>query len=144
MALASGAMLALPRVSSRFSTQAISYLVVSVLALAGDTSVYLALAAWGIAPMLAGGVGYALGLIAHYLLSRLFVFDASATAKGNARLFAEFAASGLLGLGLTMAVIAVAVGVLGLALLPAKIAAVGLSFVAVFLIRKYMVFAAHG
>lgn len=143
MATASGAVPARPRFPSGLSAQAASYLAVSVLALACDTGVYLALATLGVTPMLAGGTGYALGLLAHYLLSRLFVFDARATTKSSARLFAEFAASGLVGLGLTMAVIAAAVGGLGLALLPAKIAAVGLSFVAVFFIRKYVVFAAR-
>ena len=57
-------------------------------------------------PPLAGVIGYALGTVLHYLLSTRFVFDARATDKVQARLFGEFALSGLAGMGITALVIA--------------------------------------
>ena len=50
-------------------------------------------------PPLAGVIGYALGTGLHYLLSTRFVFDAGTTDKVHARLFGEFALSGLAGMG---------------------------------------------
>jgi putative flippase GtrA len=84
------------------------YSLVSALALALDFTVYLALTKWGTSPPLAGAIGYALGTGLHYLLSTRFVFDARATDKVQARLFGEFALSGLAGMGITALVIALA------------------------------------
>ena len=130
-------------VSSALSSlrlQALAYLAVSVVALGCDTVVYLLAARLGVGAAAAGAGGYVLGLLVHYALSRSLVFEVSHTAKSEARLFLEFAASGVLGLGITVTVIGTSVEVLGLALLPAKIAATAVSFVSVFLIRRFMVF----
>jgi putative flippase GtrA len=81
-----------------------------------------------------------LGIVVHYGLSRALVFDAQASGKAEWRLFAEFVASGLAGLAATVACIWLAVDGLGLALLPAKIGAVAVSFIGVFLIRRFVVF----
>lgn len=126
--------------ASGLKLQALAYLVVSALALACDTGTYLVVAVLGLSAAKAGAIGYLLGLGVHYGLSRTFVFDARATNKPEAQLFLEFAASGLLGLALTVTVIATTVDILGLALLPAKVAAIAISFVSVFLIRRFVVF----
>ncbi|MDX2201911.1 MAG: GtrA family protein [Hyphomicrobiaceae bacterium] len=115
----------------------------SVTALAADTGVYLVLGGLGLAPAIAGGIGYLIGLALHYALSVSLVFDARASGKRHRRLVAEFAASGLAGLALTAAVIAIGTGLLGLALLPAKAAAVAISFAAVYALRRAVVFAAR-
>ena len=87
-------------------------------------------------PPLAGAIGYALGTGLHYLLSTRFVFDARATDKVQARLFGEFALSGLAGMGITALVIALATEAFGLAALPAKVLAAGASFLIVFALRR--------
>ena len=90
---------------------------------------------------LAGAIGYACGLALHYMLSVRFVFDAAAAHKGQSRLVAEFALSGLAGMAITALVIAVTVDLGGMPLLPAKILAVGVSFLVVFALRRGVVFA---
>ena len=120
------------------------YSAASALALALDFTVYLAFTGFGMSPPLAGVIGYAGGMILHYLLSTRFVFDARATDKVHARLFGEFALSGLAGMGITALVIALATGAAGLAALPAKVLAAGSSFLVVFAVRRAVVFAKGG
>jgi putative flippase GtrA len=117
------------------------YTLVSALALVLDFTVYLLLAAGGTTGALAGAIGYACGLALHYLLSVRYVFDAAAAHKGQSRLITEFALSGLAGMAITALVIAVTVDLGGMPLLPAKILAVGVSFLVVFALRRGVVFA---
>jgi putative flippase GtrA len=98
------------------------------------------LGAW--AP-LAGVLGYAAGTVLHYLLSVRFVFDARATDKAHARLFGEFAVTGLSGMAATAIVIAAATDLAGLSALPAKVMAAGVSFLLVFGLRRSVVFSAR-
>jgi putative flippase GtrA len=129
----SGALIAVLPQLSRYS-------LVSALALALDFTVYLALMKLAMDPPLAGAIGYALGTGLHYLLSTRFVFDARATDKVHARLFGEFALSGIAGMGITALVIALATEAAGLAALPAKVLAAAASFVIVFGLRRAVVF----
>src|SRR5690349_1256713 len=108
------------------------YTVVSGLALILDFTVYLLLAAGGMKGAVAGAIGYACGLALHYVLSVRYVFDPLAANKAQTRLLAEFALSGFAGLAITAAVIAATVDLGGMPLLPAKVLAVGLSFLVVF------------
>jgi putative flippase GtrA len=117
------------------------YALVSLAALVLDFSLYLALTSCGMKPVLAGVIGYAAGTVLHYVLSARFVFDAAATDKVQARLFGEFALSGLVGIGITALVIALATGAAGLPALPAKVLAAGVSFLLVFTLRRNFVFA---
>jgi putative flippase GtrA len=117
------------------------YVVVSGLALALDLAVFLALNRAFALPTLAGVVGYACGIVLHYHLSRRFVFTDAASKKSAHRLFGEFFASGLIGLIVTAAVIALATGILGVGPLPAKLIAIAASFLGVFVIRRSVVFA---
>jgi putative flippase GtrA len=119
------------------------YTAASVLALACDFAVYLALATGGMTAALAGVAGYGAGMVVHYLLSVAVVFDARAANKAPARLMGEFLLTGLAGLALTGVVIALATGIGGLPLLPAKVAATVVSFLAVYALRRGMVFAAR-
>jgi putative flippase GtrA len=131
------------RVRTLFSivAQLSRYSLVSALALTLDFTVYLALTALGVSPPLAGMIGYALGTGLHYLLSTRFVFDARATDKLHARLFGEFALSGIAGMGITALVIALATEAAGLTALPAKVLAAAASFLVVFALRRTVVFA---
>ena len=116
------------------------YTVVSGVALILDFTVYLLLAAGGMKVALAGALGYACGLALHYLLSVRYVFDPRAANKAQTRLLAEFTLSGVAGMAITALVIALTVD-LGMPLLPAKLLAVGVSFLVVFALRRSVVFA---
>ena len=116
------------------------YALVSAIALALDFALYLALTSAGTNPTLAGVIGYAAGMGVHYVLSSRFVFDLGAIDKPQARLFGEFALSGVAGIGITALVIALATEVAGLPPLPAKVLAAGISFLAVFALRRQVVF----
>lgn len=120
------------------------YTVVSALALVLDFTVYLLLGAGGMKGAVAGAIGYACGLALHYVLSVRYVFDPRAANKAQTRLLAEFALSGFAGLAITALVIAVTVDLGGMPLLPAKVLAVGLSFLVVFALRRSVVFAGQG
>jgi putative flippase GtrA len=117
------------------------YAVVSGLALALDLAVFMLLNRLLALPTLAGVVGYACGIVLHYHLSRRFVFTGSNSGKSAHRLFGEFFASGLIGLVVTAAVIALATGTLGIGPLAAKLIAIAASFLGVFIIRRSVVFA---
>ena len=117
------------------------YTLVSGLALALDFAVYLLLAGGGTNVTLAGVAGYACGLALHYVLSVRLVFDPQASNKAQGRLLAEFALTGLAGMAITALVIALATDLVGLPLLPAKMLAVGASFLVVFALRRGVVFA---
>jgi putative flippase GtrA len=119
------------------------YTLVSALALVLDFAVYLLLATGGMTVALAGAIGYACGLALHYMLSVRYVFDATAAHKGKSRLITEFALSGLAGMAITALVIAVTVDLGGMPLLPAKVLAVGISFLVVFGLRRSLVFASR-
>ncbi len=120
------------------------YTLVSALALALDFALYLALTSLAVWPPLAGVLGYAAGTVLHYLLSVRFVFDARATDKAHARLFSEFAVTGVSGMAATAIVIAAATQLAGFSALPAKVLAAGVSFVLVFALRRGVVFSACG
>jgi putative flippase GtrA len=93
-------------------------------------------------PVLAGVLGYGAGLALHFLLSSKFVFTTAASNKAQARLFGEFASSGLAGIATTAIVIALATDLAGLPGLPAKVLAAGTSFVIVYWLRCALVFGA--
>ncbi len=114
------------------------YLLASICALASDMGLFLLLDRMGAPPMLAAFGGYALGLLVHWILSIWFVFDTGA-GPTHAQC-AGFVASAVLGMGITVAI----VGALSaLHILPAlaKLASVPVSFLTVYAIRKYGVFA---
>jgi putative flippase GtrA len=120
------------------------YALVSAAALACDFAVFVALTRLAVWAALAGVLGYAVGTMLHYLLSVRFVFDARATDKAHARLFSEFAVTGVAGMAATALVIWLATDFAGISALPAKVLAAGLSFLLVFALRRGVVFARRG
>lgn len=120
------------------------YALASALALALDFALFLVLTSLSVWAPLAGVAGYAAGTVLHYLLSVRFVFDARATEKPHARLFGEFAVTGVSGMAATAGVIAAATDAAGLSPLPAKVLAAGISFLLVFLLRRGVVFSTRG
>lgn len=118
----------------------IRYLLASICALSSDMGVFLLLGRLALPPMAAAFMGYVAGLIVHWLLSIHFVFDASAGATHAQR--AAFVGSALVGLAITMALVG-GLSAIGLAPAVAKMTAVLVSFVAVYGIRRYGIFARH-
>lgn len=116
------------------------YLVASVVALAVDMSVFASLIAMGIDPTVASAFGYCTGVVVHWLISAHVVFIGK-TRSGKELIIqrALFAGSALLGLAITMSTVE-ALGRLGVDPVSAKIAAVGVSFSAVYVMRKWGIF----
>jgi putative flippase GtrA len=128
------------RGESRLVPQFSRYSLVSVVALSVDFGFYMLLCALAVMATLAGIVAYATGMVVHYILSSRFVFDTAGSEKSQLRQFFEFAVSGIIGIALTGFVIAVATETCGFGPVVAKVIATGISFVAVFAIRRVFVF----
>lgn len=116
------------------------YLLASVVALGCDVAVYFALVGISIDTTFASALGYSAGIVIHWLISSQLVFVGKLR-EGTALYVqrALFAGSALLGLGLTVGVVAMLTG-LGSDALTAKIAAIFVSFIAVYVTRKWGVF----
>jgi putative flippase GtrA len=117
------------------------YWIVSVLAMSVAWTIFLTLMSAEVRPAAAGVLGYLVGLAVHFALSIRFVFDAAATQKRAARLFGEFALSGLAGIAITGGCIAIATQALGLAAVTGKVFAMLASFTLVYSLRRKVVFA---
>ena len=91
-------------------------------------------------PVVASTIGHAVAFSLNYVLSRRFVFLTGGAQKGERRLFAEFMATGILGLVLTAAVTAAGIYGLGLSPIVAKTMAMLLTFVTLYIIRSRLVF----
>ncbi len=117
------------------------YLIASVLALAADMGSFLILLDAGLAAVAASSLGYAIGIVAHWLLSSRTVFAVGVAERGPARTKqkAMFVMSALVGLALTTAIVGTG-DLAGLDPRLAKIFAVGVSFVATWLLRQRVVF----
>jgi putative flippase GtrA len=114
------------------------YLLASIIALASDFALFLLLDRLGLPPVAAACGGYAGGLLVHWAISVRFVFDTGAGPSHGQRL--AFIASALLGMGMTMAMVG-ALSLVGTAPALAKLLSVPVSFLIVYAIRKYGVFA---
>lgn len=119
------------------------YLGASVVALGFDMGSFLVLLETGLHAAPASAVSYALGIVVHWLISSRAVFVDGVAARGPARTRqkALFVASALVGLVLTAGVVGLG-SALGLDPRLAKIAAIGVSFTATWLLRARVVFAA--
>ena len=136
--------LSMAPVVRRLLPQVSRYTIVSALALALDACVLTTLTSgFGLGAAAAGVIGYSLGMVLHFALSQHFVFDMTAIAKSRLRLFGEFAATGVVGLAVTAVILWLATDIAGVPALVAKVAAVGVSFVGVFALRRTIVFSAR-
>jgi putative flippase GtrA len=124
-------------IAARFTF--LRYLLASLCALSGDMLLFLALLRLEIPPAAAGAVGYIGGLLLHWLISVRFVFTSVRRPTHGQRL--GFAMSAGVGLAITTGLIG-ALGAAGLAPALAKLFAIPVSFLSVYAIRKYGVFAA--
>lgn len=120
----------------------VAYGFASVGALGVDVATFFALMALGVSAPIAAVGGYGLGIVAHWFASSRFVFAGRVAETGRQRTAQQglFVASALVGLAITWAVVASAT-LMGIDPRVAKLAAIGLSFVATFLLRSRFVFA---
>lgn len=118
------------------------YLAASVVALGFDMASFLALLATGMPAAPASALSYTLGIGVHWFISSRAVFIGGVAERGPARTRqkALFVASALVGLALTAGVVGLGSAV-GVDPRLAKVAAVGISFVATWLLRARLVFA---
>jgi putative flippase GtrA len=116
------------------------YLAASIIALAFDVALFSSLVAIAVNPTLASAAGYCAGIVIHWLVSANIVFTGK-TRDGAALHIqrALFAGSALVGLGITVATVEI-LGRVGVHPIPSKGAAIGISFVAVYAMRKWGVF----
>lgn len=118
------------------------YVAVSVGALATDMILFLLLLESGVPGTPASAVGYSVGILAHWILSSRKVFHDRVSEKGTTartQQKAMFLASALLGLVLTIAVVAAGTA-LGMDARVAKIAAIATSFLLTYLLRNVVIF----
>lgn len=116
------------------------YLAASIIALAFDVALFSSLVALAIDPTLASAAGYCAGIVIHWMVSANIVFTGK-TRNGAALQIqrALFAASALIGLGITVATVEM-LGRAGVHPIPSKGVAIGISFAAVYAMRKWGVF----
>ena len=119
------------------------YLAASIVALGFDMGSFLVLLALGLLAAPAAALSYSLGIVVHWFISSRAVFVAGVAERGPARTRqkAMFVASALVGLALTAGIVGLGAAV-GIDPRLAKGAAVGVSFVATWLLRARIVFAA--
>jgi putative flippase GtrA len=116
------------------------YLAASIIALAFDVALFSSLVALATDPTIASAAGYCAGIVVHWLVSANMVFTGK-TRDGAALHIqrALFAGSALVGLAITVATVEI-LGRAGFHPIPAKGAAIGISFIAVYGLRKWGVF----
>lgn len=119
----------------------IKYVAASAVALILDYSVYWILAVWlNVSVGMAAAAGYGAGLVLAYLLISTGVFARRWLSGRRGLEAALFGLSGLIGLVLTYVTATLVHDLAGGSLHAAKLAAVAVSFVTVYLFRKFVVF----
>ncbi len=108
--------------------------------MAFDVALFSSLVALAMDPTVASAAGYCAGIVIHWLVSANIVFPGK-TRDGAALHIqrALFAGSALVGLGITVATVEI-LGRVGVHPIPSKGVAIGISFVAVYGLRKWGVF----
>ncbi|MFS0737933.1 GtrA family protein [Sphingomonas sp. 1P06PA] len=129
------------RIGQMLAHTYVRYIGASVAALGVDVGCFLALHGAGLPAVVASGLGYSFGIVAHWLLSSRAVFtDDVARGEGRIAQQALFLTSAIVGLGITMAIVGVATA-LGFDPRVAKAVAVIVAFQSVWLLRRHIVFA---
>ncbi len=118
------------------------YVMASAVAVTVDIGLFLLLIGASVPPTAASVIGYSTGILVHWMLSSRAVFtEARASGpNGQHKQRVLFLISALLGLGLT-AIIVGGFQHFGLDPRLAKLVAIGVSFQAVWLLRRHVVFA---
>lgn len=122
----------------------VRYTGVNIASVAVDYTIFLSLMHLMGMPVLASTIGHAVAFSLNYVLSRKLVFGSAGAHKGEQRLFAEFMATGLLGLALTASVTAAGIYLLDVMPIVAKTIAMLITFVTLYIIRSRLVFTRPG
>ena len=130
----------LPASLRRLGAESIRYFLVSAVALGCDLAVYAGLIAGGAMAAAAGVLGYAFGMVVHYALSAYWVFPDVDGTRRTAPTLVKFAATGLLGLMTTAAIIDGLTRHHIAGAFAAKGVAVVSAYLAVFILRRTYVF----
>ena len=120
----------------------LAYLAASGLALCTDAGLFLLLLDAGLAPVAASALGYAMGILVHWLVSSRLVFVDGIAARGTGgrqRQKFLFVGSALAGLAITTAIVGGG-SLFGLDARIAKLVAIVISFQATYLLRRHIVF----
>lgn len=119
----------------------IRYLMASALALGIDMGTFMVLLKIGSAPAPASAAGYAIGIVAHWLVSSRAVFIDGVATRGpeRTRQKAMFVISALIGLALTTAIVGGGTS-LGLDPRLAKLLAIAAAFTTTWLLRAKLIF----
>ena len=117
------------------------YVGASVFALAADMGLFLLLLGAGLLAPAASAISYSVGIGAHWLVSSRLVFHAGAAPGGAERWRQKFLflLSAFVGLALTVAIVTIGEALHGDPRV-AKLAAIAVSFVATYILRKTIVF----
>lgn len=118
------------------------YVLASVVALAADISLFLAMNAAGMPLMLVSAGSYCAGIAVHWILSSRLVFGTALRPEGTARRQQQmlFIASALVGLATTVAVVGL-LNLVGIDVRAGKVAAIAISFQLTWWLRSRIVFA---
>lgn len=128
------------RALPRLVTEALSYGLVSAVALGLDTSVLYGLVNWaGWHYIPASIVAFSAGAVMAYALSVRFVFSVHRLQNTYAE-FISFLALGGVGMAINAAALFVAVSTVGLGLITAKLLAAGCTFATNFTLRRQLLF----
>lgn len=132
----------MPVLRTLLATTFVRYGLASGVALAGDVGLFLAFLHGGFTPAAASALGYAFGILIHWLISSRLVFADGAAPHGPERTRQKglFVGAALVGLALTTGIVALG-SVIGLLPIVAKLIAVAVSFQTTYLLRKAIVFA---
>jgi len=123
----------------------VRYVLASVGALAIDVGSFLALLSLAVPAAAASAFGYALGIVAHWLLSSRAVFADTVAERGRERTKqkALFVVSAMIGLGLTTGIVGLA-DLSGIDPRLAKLVAIAVSFTVTWMLRNKVVFRSAG
>lgn len=115
------------------------YLAVSLIALAIDVGALFSLTQLGLHEAAAAAFAYMLGMVCHYLLSIRFVFQFRRLEQDKSREFVLYALSAFVGLGLSVGIVWIGAKS-DVSVMLSKAAAVAVSFVVTFSLRKVLLF----
>ena len=120
------------------------YVGASGLALVGDVGLFNLFLLGGWLPVTAAAASYAAGIVIHWMISSRLVFVEGARTAGMDRVRQKglFLGSAFVGLGLTVAIVWAGASA-GLDANLAKLAAIAISFLATYVLRKTLVFASN-
>lgn len=120
--------------------QLFRYVFVGGLAFLVDSGSMLLMVRLGMNEYVAVAIAFLLGLIANYILSKVFVFQEQSAKTNAVGEFVAYAVIGVIGLGLTELLMALMLEVIGLPILLAKIIAAAIVLLWNFIARKIVLY----